>query len=77
MQNDLIKSEQYVPDEDTFFLADYLKNETGKNALDIGTGSGYLAKILLEKFSKVIATDSKLKSLKQQKPKFPNLVCCN
>lgn len=77
MQNDLIKSEQYVPAEDTFFLADYLKKETGKNALDIGTGSGHLAKILLEKFSNVVATDIDFKSLKQQNPKFPNLVCCN
>ncbi len=64
MQNELIKSEQYNPAEDTFFLADYLKNETGKTALDIGTGTGYLAKILLEKFSNVVATDIDFTSLK-------------
>ena len=77
MQNELIKSEQYAPAEDTFFLADYLKNETGKTALDIGTGNGYLAKILLEKFSNVIATDIDFTSLKQQNPKIPNSICCN
>jgi len=42
LQNELIKSEQYIPAEDTFFLADYLKNETGKTALDIGTSFFYL-----------------------------------
>ena len=77
MQNELIKSEQYAPAEDTFFLADYLKNETGKTALDIGTGTGYLAKILLEKFSNVVATDIDFTSLKQQNPKIPNRICCN
>ena len=77
MQNELIKSEQYIPAEDTFFLADYLKNETGNIALDIGTGTGYLAKILLEKFSNVVGIDIDLTSLKQQNPKIPNLICCN
>ncbi len=77
MQNELIKSEQYAPAEDTFFLADYLKNETGKTALDIGTGTGYLAKILLEKFSNVVAIDIDFTSLQQQNPKIPNRICCN
>lgn len=77
MQNELIKSEQCAPAEDTFFLADYLKNETGKTALDIGTGTGYLAKILLEKFSNVVAIDIDFTSLQQQNPKIPNRICCN
>ena len=77
MQNNLKKSEPYVPAEDTFFLADYLKNETGKTALDIGTGSGYLAKILLKKFSNVVGIDIDFNSLKHQNPKIPNLICCN
>jgi len=46
-------------------------------ALDIGTGSGYLAKTLLEKFPFVIATDIDFKSLKLQNPKIPNCICCN
>ena len=77
MQNTLSKSEQYNPSEDTFFLADHLKNETGKMALDIGTGSGYLAKTLLANFPFVIATDIDFKSLKFQNPKIPNCICCN
>jgi len=77
LQKILSKNEQYIPSEDTFFLADYLKNETGKTALDIGTGNGYLAKILLEKFSNVIATDIDFTSLKQQNLKIPNRICCN
>jgi len=77
LPNSLYKSEQYAPAEDTFFLADYLKHETGQKALDIGTGTGYLAKLLLPKFSLVVATDIDFNSLKFQKPKFPNSICCN
>ena len=42
LQKKLKKSEQYLPAEDTFFLADKLKDLRGKSALDIGCGSGYL-----------------------------------
>ena len=42
LQKKLEKSEQYLPAEDTFFLADQLKGLSGKSALDIGCGSGYL-----------------------------------
>ena len=51
------ESEPYPPSEDTFFLADYIKNEKGECALDIGTGSGYLAALLEKSFSLVVATD--------------------
>jgi len=73
----LSKNEQYLPAEDTFFIAKHLKNETGKIALDIGTGTGYLAKTLLANFPFVIATDIDFKSLKNQNPKIPNCICCN
>lgn len=77
LQNKLSESDQYSPAEDTFFFADILENEKGEKALDIGTGSGYLAKILATKFSLVIATDVNFDSLKSQNPKFTNCVCCN
>jgi len=70
-------SEQYSPAEDTFFLADYIQKEKGQSALDIGTGSGYLARVLSTNFSLVIATDIDFNSLKSQKSKFPFIICCN
>ena len=57
MQNVLSNSEPYAPSDDTIFFANYIRNETGNCALDIGTGSGYLAKILLRGFNFVVATD--------------------
>lgn len=65
-----------MPAEDTFFLADHIKNEKGQIALEIGTGSGYLAKILEENFDTVIATDIEFEVLKNQAGKL-NVVCCD
>lgn len=70
-------SETYVPAEDTFFLAKYIKNEKGQMALEIGTGSGYLARILEENFDVVVATDVEFASLKGQEPRSQNTVCCD
>ncbi len=70
-------SEQYSPAEDTFFLADYLQKEKGRSALDIGTGSGFLANVLSSNFSYVVASDIDFDSLKSQKSKFPFSICCN
>jgi release factor glutamine methyltransferase len=70
-------SETYVPAEDTFFLAEYIKNEKGQMALEIGTGSGYLARILEENFDVVVATDVEFASLKGQEPRSQNTVCCD
>lgn len=77
MQKNLSKNEQYSPAEDTFFFADYLENQKGTSALDIGTGSGFLANVLSSNFSYVVATDIDLESLKSQKSKFPFTICCN
>ena len=46
LQTKLKRSEQYLPAEDTFFLADIIEKESGNSALDIGCGSGYLTNIL-------------------------------
>jgi len=77
LQNKLSQSESYTPAEDTFFFAEYLKDEAGQSALDIGTGSGYLAKILSSKFSHVVATDISFSTLRDQKPKLDNCICCD
>jgi len=76
LQNKLLESESYAPREDTFFLSDYLKKEKGDKALDIGTGTGYLANVLNSKFSFVVATDINFKVLKSKIPKIPNCICC-
>ncbi len=77
MHKKLSKSEPYPPSEDTFFLADYIKNEKGEFALDIGTGSGYLAALLEKSFSLVVATDLVFNVLKKHEYLTINNVCCN
>jgi len=46
-------------------------------ALDVGSGSGYLTKLLSEKFSFVVGTDINFDVLKNQTYKTQNIVCCN
>jgi release factor glutamine methyltransferase len=77
LQNRLERTEEYTPAEDTYFLEDYIKNEKGNSALDIGTGSGYLTKSLSKSFSFVVATDISFNILKNQTYKAKNIVCCN
>lgn len=71
------KSDEYKPAEDTFFLADHIKNEKGNSALEIGTGSGYLTKILEKNFEIVIATDIDYITIVSQNNKIQNGICCN
>ena len=77
LQKKLTESNPYQPAEDTFFLADHIENEKGETALDIGTGSGFLAKILSSSFSLVVGTDININSLRQQSTLIENRVCCN
>ena len=77
MHKKLLEAEPYPPSEDTFFLADYIKNLNGKSALDVGTGSGYLANILATSFSFVVATDLSFNVLKKRSYPTLNSVCCN
>jgi release factor glutamine methyltransferase len=58
-------------------MADYLEKEKGNSALDVGSGSGYLTKLLGENFSFVVGTDIDFDVLKNQTYKTKNLVCCN
>ena len=75
MQNKSLH-DTYVPSEDTFFFAECIANETGGSALEIGTGSGYLAKILQQKFSVVVGTDINHSALKNPDYKIQNSICC-
>ena len=70
-------SDYYIPAEDSFFLADYVENKKGKAALDIGTGSGIIAKTLAQNFSLVVATDINVSALKKAHEIVDNCICCN
>ena len=67
----------YKPAEDTFFLANSIQNEKGYLALDIGTGSGYLANVLSNNFELVVATDISFDALKKAHESVDNCICCN
>ena len=71
------EEEEYSPAEDTFFIVDNIKDLRGNSALDVGSGSGYLTKLLTENFSFVIGTDINYKVLRGQTYKTENVVCCN
>ena len=77
MQNKLSKTDLYCPAEDTIFFANYIQNEKGKNALDIGTGSGYLARVLLSNFELVVAADIDYYAMKKAHSVIENCICCN
>jgi release factor glutamine methyltransferase len=72
----LQSNSRYDPAEDTFFLADHIQSETGQAALEIGTGSGYLAKILEKNFDLVVATDIDYTTISTQDEKIQNGICC-
>jgi release factor glutamine methyltransferase len=72
-----IINEEYEPAEDTFFIAEHIEKEQGNSALDVGSGSGYLTKLLSKNFSFVIGTDINLPVLQNQTYKTKNLICCN
>ena len=77
LQSKYLKNDEYTPSEDTFFMVDNIKNEKGNFALDVGSGSGYLTKLLSENFLFVVGTDINCEVLKHQTYKTNNLVCCN
>jgi release factor glutamine methyltransferase len=58
-------------------MAEYIEKEKGESALDVGSGSGYLTKLLSQNFSFVVGTDINFPVLKSQTYKTNNLICCN
>jgi release factor glutamine methyltransferase len=78
LENKFLKNDEYPPSEDTFFIANNIEHEKGNYALDIGSGSGYLTKLLSEHFSFVVGTDINCDVLQHQSSyKTNNLICCN
>lgn len=68
---------EYEPAEDTFLLCDYIEGLSGRTALDIGTGSGYVTRLLEQNFDVVACTDIDPHILKNQTYTTQNRVCCN
>ncbi|MDP8888344.1 MAG: methyltransferase [Thermoproteota archaeon] len=73
----------YAPSDDTFLLADCIRQYSGSRALEIGVGSGLLLDILEKNFTYVAGSDIDLQALqhcKQQKTTSSAnilLVCCD
>jgi release factor glutamine methyltransferase len=70
----------YNPSEDSFLLLKAIENMRGKDALEIGTGSGIITEQLCKNFRTVIATDINLNALKQNITfNYSNnfLICCD
>lgn len=68
---------EYARAEDTFLLEDGIRGASGKCALEIGTGSGYLTRVLEESFDLVVGTDINYGALKSQTFRCKNAVCCD
>lgn len=73
------EEEEYPPSEDTFFLADHISKIRGGMALDVGSGSGYITRLLMNNFETVVGTDIIFGVLVGQSAAYrtENLVCCN
>src|ERR671921_2320915 len=72
----------YAPSEDTFLLADCIRQYSGRRALEIGVGSGLLLDILEKNFAFVAGSDIDLRALQHCKQKKASsadllLVCCD
>ena len=72
-----ISGEAYAPAEDTYFLEDHTRGRSGSLALDLGTGSGYLARSLSGSFTTVVGTDINLGALLDGKRGKYSAVCCS
>lgn len=70
-------NDTYSPAEDTYFIADNIADEYGDSALDVGSGSGFLTKLLEKKFKLVVGTDVNFAALQNPTFKAKNLICCS
>ena len=74
----------YAPSDDTFLLADCIRQYNGRRALEIGVGSGLLLNILEKNFAYVAGSDIDLQALQHCKQQTSSssssnvlLVCCD
>ena len=72
-------NDYYKPSDDTFLLAECLQNASGRSALEIGTGSGYICELLTKRFKTVVATDIDLNAIRHAKEHVRDVmfVCCD
>jgi release factor glutamine methyltransferase len=67
----------YKPSDDTFLLAECIEGIKGDKALDLCTGSGYIAYILSKNFKQVVATDINFDALLNARGDGISFICCN
>ncbi len=69
----------YKPSEDTFLLAECLQSVSGRSAMEIGTGSGYISEWLTKHFKTVVATDVDPDTVRHAKELVEGVefVCCD
>lgn len=71
----------YAPSDDTFLLADCIRQYNGRRALEIGVGSGLLLNILEKNFAYVAGSDIDIQALQYCKHQKTSsnvlLVCCD
>lgn len=68
----------YVPSDDTFLLADCIRQYRGRWALEIGVGSGVLLNLLEKNFENVAGSDIDRRALEHCRGRSgAMLVCCD
>lgn len=69
----------YRPSDDTFLLSESVENASGSSALEVGTGSGYIAALLERRFGRVVATDMSMEAIRQARTRAKDVefVCCD
>jgi release factor glutamine methyltransferase len=73
----------YAPSDDTYLLADCIRQYNGRRALEIGIGSGFLLSILEKNFAYVAGSDIDLQALQHCRQQTTTtssnvlLVCCD
>jgi release factor glutamine methyltransferase len=66
----------YVPSDDTFLLADCIRQYSGRWALEIGVGSGVLLNLLEKNFENVAGSDIDLRALDHCRSRSRAMLAC-
>jgi release factor glutamine methyltransferase len=66
----------YVPSDDTFLLADCIREYSGRWALEIGVGSGILLNLLEKNFANVAGSDIDLRALEHCRGRSGAMLAC-
>jgi len=68
----------YAPSDDSFLLAECVRQYSGKRALEIGVGSGIILEALASRFDFIVGTDIDVEALRSCRGKTgAALVCCD